>query len=447
MSASPLFRPEALAQLRSTGLVQSGGLVRLSSPWAPGAAVLAVAVLVGLGFMLARGEVARRIPLFGELVPAGGYLEVQAPAMGWVASWWVQEGQVVAEGTALALVRTERSVAQGDVSVLQEQALARRLQTLESVGDLLTLETSQRLGQLDARRRSLQGEHEALRADRRLLQERLALQEQTMQRDRALLQQGFLSEAHLQSRSEERLELALRLGQIDRQLTALVREQDALAAESAQWQTQHRRQALDVQSERLRLEQETSESRARQGLVLRAPQAGRVVMRARQEGQSVQPGQILVGLVPHDAQSAALQAVLRAPPQAVALIRPGMPVWLRCPSFSVARHGLLRGTVVEVGEVPLPGAVGASGSSAGPGYRVVVALADGPRSTRGSWLPLKPGLSLQADVLLESRSLLAWWFEPLVSRWHQWRGDPFVRSALGPGGPGEAVQDARSDAL
>lgn len=478
MSLTPLYRPQALAHAQRAGLVQPGGLIRLSSPWAPWVSAAAGLILLGLCVLLARGHYSRRIALDGELVPAGGYLEVKAPALGWVANWRVVEGQSVSAGAVLATVRTERAVAQGDVAELQERALERRHQALEDSGAVLSRQRTHRLDQLQARGRALQSELRALLEEGAVLQAREALLEQAAVRDQALFEQGFVSAAHLQERQAQRLELQSRRSQWVRQRSAVGHEQEALAAEMEQARTQHQRQELDLRAEAARLEQERAEWRARHALVLRAPQDGRVVMRARLEGQSVQAGQTLVGLMPRpvpdadpsdtsQAQQPAgasvvpgdpglLQVVLWAPSRAVGLIRPGMPVWIRCAAFAPARHGLLRGVVREVGEVPMaaapwPGSgespLGLGGLAASMAYRVQVDLPEGSRSTLGLDLALKGGMSVQADVLREPRALWEWWMEPLLSRWQQWAQDPRHRSPSHPQDAAGAGRDARSDAI
>lgn len=178
------------------------------------------------------------------------------------------------------------------------------------------------------------------------------------------------------------------------------------------------------------------------------------MMRARLEGQSVQAGQTLIGLVPA-AATPSLQVVLWSPAQAVDLIQPGLTVWIRCAAFAAAHFGLLKGRVLEVSEVPMPVAPwpGTGESLSGLGlvsasaYRVVVELAEGHRSTLGSELALKAGMGVQADVRREPRALWQWWFEPLLARWRQWQGNPDVRFAGAPHGPPATGLDAWSDAI
>jgi len=49
-----------------------------------------------------------------------------------------------------------------------------------------------------------------------------------------------------------------------------------------------------------------------------------------------------------------------------------------------------------------------------PVYRVDVALQNQTVSALGQELPLRPGMLVNADLLLEKRSILEWIFEPVL---------------------------------
>ena len=53
----------------------------------------------------------------------------------------------------------------------------------------------------------------------------------------------------------------------------------------------------------------------------------------------------------------------------------------------------------------------------GPSYRVGIALESQTMRAYGTDLPLAPDLQLQADILFDRRTLLAWILDPLFSVW------------------------------
>jgi membrane fusion protein len=54
-----------------------------------------------------------------------------------------------------------------------------------------------------------------------------------------------------------------------------------------------------------------------------------------------------------------------------------------------------------------------------PSYRVGVALERQTMLAYGAELPLEADLQLQADILFERRTLLAWILDPLLSAWQR----------------------------
>ncbi len=130
----------------------------------------------------------------------------------------------------------------------------------------------------------------------------------------------------------------------------------------------------------------------------------------------------LLVLVPDDTT---LQAVLYAPSRTVGFVRPGTPVWLRHEAFPYQKFGHQRGEVVAVSTYPAglddqlglasfaPDAAGA-GASAEPLYAIIVRLERQVFPAQAS-APLRPGLRVQADLMMEQRRLWEWMLEPLLT--------------------------------
>jgi membrane fusion protein len=100
----------------------------------------------------------------------------------------------------------------------------------------------------------------------------------------------------------------------------------------------------------------------------------------------------------------------------VGFVRAGQAVRLRYEAFPYQKFGHQPGHVVQVSRTPLAPAELAALSlpaALSPGealFRITVAL----DPAGGQLLPLVPGMRLQADVLLETRRLVEWLFEPLL---------------------------------
>jgi membrane fusion protein len=121
-------------------------------------------------------------------------------------------------------------------------------------------------------------------------------------------------------------------------------------------------------------------------------------------------------VLPADAR---LQAHLFAPSSAVGLLKADQPVQLRVAAFPYQKFGHQIGRIVRISGVPLQESELAGLSLAGPRsgeplYRITVTLERAQVTAFGQQRPLVTGMQVDADVLLERRSLIEWMFQPLI---------------------------------
>jgi membrane fusion protein len=156
-----------------------------------------------------------------------------------------------------------------------------------------------------------------------------------------------------------------------------------------------------------------AQSEAAGGTVLRAPRAGVVSTLLVKPGQNVTSGQPLLSILPH---GSALQAQLLVPSNAIGFVHNGTPVVLRYQAYPYEKFGQQYGQVVQVSRSALSPAEAATllgQSITTPLYRVMVSLDRQTINAYGKAQALKPGMALNADLLLDRRSLWQWVFEPL----------------------------------
>jgi multidrug efflux pump subunit AcrA (membrane-fusion protein) len=145
--------------------------------------------------------------------------------------------------------------------------------------------------------------------------------------------------------------------------------------------------------------------------VLRAPVAGTVTTIAAQAGATVSPNRPLLALLP---EGATLEAHLLVPSRDAGLLRSNQAVVLRLDAFPYQRFGAQRGRVRSVaGSIQLPGEVEGPVALDAPAYSVVVALESASVHAYQREWPLRPGLLLEADVILERVPLYRRLLDPL----------------------------------
>ncbi len=421
-----LFRDEVHAAQAAQWL----GSVRLHQPLSFS---LITACALGLALALvafaAWGEVTRKARLSGLLVPTQGSLNITAQQAGVLMELPVAEGQIVKAGDVLLVLHTERQSmlngVMGDTSDRAAQQIQARKQSLSTEQALRELQSRQREQVLADRIRTLQAEARQAEEERSLQQRRLTLARTTLQRNEQLVAEGFVSVAQLQSKQEELIDADGRLQALERARLALQRDLQALRGERVALGAQLQTDLSLIERNRSSLDQEMSENAARKSSVITAPFAGTLTALNLKVGQSVQPGQTLATLVPQaDGVHGALQAQLFAPSRTAGFVRPGQTVYLRYAAYPYQKFGLYTGHITAVSVTPfapseLPPNLSqqliAQAGSHEALYRINVELDEQDIRVYGETLPLKAGLTLDADVLQERRKVWEWVLEPVLA--------------------------------
>jgi membrane fusion protein len=410
----PLFRAEVL-QARTWM-----GRITLSEPvssWLLTALAFAFAVAVLIFLFVA--TYTRHESVQGQLIPSAGLLPVTTHFAGTVSGTHVQEGQAVTKDQALVELSGEinslsRGQTQGAV-VSDLQAQLAELQAL--LENQKRLEDQQQAGLTD---RILMLEKQLGEIDRQLTLQRevTAITELRLEKLKPGLKDGTFSKVEFEKYQAEALN-----GHA--QLNILARERLDTEQQLRTLQDQLRQLPLSTEAQRNELRfrlsgvnQLLAQSEAQRAVVLRAAQNGVVANLAIQNGQMVTAGQRLLSILP---EGSFLQAELWLPSRAVGFLETGNRVVLRYPAFPYQKFGQKAGRVSAVSR----SATAASELTSllgrpitEPLYRVLVELDQQTVNAYGRAEPLKPGMTVDADILLDRRRLIEWVLEPLygVSR-------------------------------
>lgn len=168
--------------------------------------------------------------------------------------------------------------------------------------------------------------------------------------------------------------------------------------------------------------QSMAQNEMQRTIVMRAPRDGVVSTVLLKQGQMVSAGQPLLSILP---SGSSLQAQLLVPSRAIGFIEPGNEVILRYRAFPYQKFGQQYGRVEDISRSALsPADITAliGQKSPEPLYRVLVRLDTQDVLAYGRPEPVKPGMTLDADILMERRSLLEWVFEPLYAMAHHLKG-------------------------
>lgn len=406
---SDLFRAEALESTSD----RLHGEVVLSQPLSTrlfaGAlfAILAIAAI-----WVSWGTYARIETVPGRLVTSASTAKVVAPQQGVVASLAVVEGQRVERGDRLLVINSDREAAQGgDVAGRSLGAIAARQRLNEA-------QVAMAEGRAAADRARLSGQVSAAEAQAQSLRDQIALQREVVASNQQIFDQisevvdrGFVSKVEFERRRQTLLSSQQSLASLEQQLTARLSDAEqarvALAAvsiDTAQGISQIEDSLQALSAEQARLEGE-------QSYVITAPIAGRVTALATGEGKATASGRPLMVIVPDDSQ---LTAELYAPTRAIGFVEPGKETRLLYDAFPYQKFGSFGGRITSISRIAVdPRESDIPFPFEEPVYRVKVALEQQSVEAFGEPAPLQAGMTLQANIVLERQSFLAWILQPL----------------------------------
>ena len=395
--------------------------------------IVASIALVLAGALLAFGawgKVARKVRVPGVLMPQWGTVELSPAVSGVLLEQRVKEGDWVEQGQVLFVVNTDKTSAEGSTASLLASHLAQRRSTLLAERASRVAQNRQREAHLADRIRSLSLETAQATQEQALSKRRVELAQKTSARFEQMAAEGFVSDIQAQVKQEELIDLQARHENTIRNGVALAREHKTAQADLAHLQKQLAIDLLQLDRNLAGLDQETAEIKARKTSSVLAPQAGQVSTVHLSLGAMAQAGQTIASLVPQanaytpDHSAHTLIAALFAPTRTTGFIQPGQEVWLRLAAYPYQKFGLAKGRVLKVSGTPiapqdLPHGQGtalmASTQSNEPLYRIQVELASQHVMAFGQAHSLRPGMTLEADVIHDVRGIWEWVFEPLLA--------------------------------
>ncbi|OGV73626.1 MAG: hypothetical protein A3B82_02400 [Methylophilales bacterium RIFCSPHIGHO2_02_FULL_57_10] len=162
-----------------------------------------------------------------------------------------------------------------------------------------------------------------------------------------------------------------------------------------------------VNAEAAEVEETISNLKARvDRLVITAPSRGYVQeIKVQTVGQVVQPGALLMQIVPDDAP---LEAMIRISPKDIGYVKTGQPVKLRVTTFDYARFGMAKGTLKRVT------ASSVMDEDNKPYYRGWVRLEQPYVGDVPGRYPLQAGMAVDAEIVTGEKTLLAYLAKPVV---------------------------------
>jgi len=397
------------------------GEVRIARPptfvWL--SALIAVIMLLS-GVGLTMGDYARKETVRGVVEPEGGVIRIRPNDEGVVSEILVSEGQEVEAGQPLIRLQDDEFLPGLDaLGESLRTGLVERLERLERRMEDEKRSHDIRMASLENRARATR--EKVIHAEARiaLLGERIEINQEILERLEGLSQSGHETDLEVSQQRDSFLALAQEHRNAVTTRVDLEERLDDIQVEQDAAPIEHRREMDSLRDQRDQLQAELLRLRHRGAAELRAPLAGRMTGVTTTEGARVGPGDTLARILPEGAR---MRAVLYLPSRSIGTIEQGQTVQIRFDAFPYERFGVHEGRIESVddtailpGEIPQIETLQQGPDGRQPVYRVLVALEAQTISGYDREFPLRSGMELEADVVLERRTLIQWLFDPIYS--------------------------------
>ena len=415
MENKELFRKKALEARKEAKSLHGEVLLYLPESYR-GILVIVSVVLVLLVAMLVFGSYTNRVTVKGELFSTRGAIPVYLPRPGVIKHYYVGEDELVSQDAPLFVVSTEvfgaenRGTSTETISLLVERKhlLQRQLESEASASE--------------EKLRSIDGQIISKKNEKQLIERQLA----EVKKKNNLLAIGLrkyeearLQEAISDDSMTEKTITALN-GQIDyherrRQFESTVRDIANLSFEREQAISEFGRRTLQIKGDLLVLEEQMLAAESQKGTIVKAPAAGTVTAVQGFNGSYYDNTKPVSFILP---SGAALEARLLVPADAIGFIKKGDTVSLRYSAYPYQQFGQGKGTIYSISGTSLRPeeiALGAKLSITEPMYLVKARLEMQTINGNGASYALKPGIVLDADIMLETHKIYQWLIRPFLS--------------------------------
>jgi membrane fusion protein len=412
MSAS-LFRQEAIDHQR----FRIWGEVTIALPrsYALVTSFIAVSVLVTAPF-IATHSYARKEHAVGFLVATEGIARITPLRDGTITVVYVSEGQHVERGAPLLTVIDAETSDLGEN--IDDAKVDRLREQRDRLKDQIRFERQKSDSEAQRLKSQIQGaeaEITALARQQTIQTDRIEIARRQLAGAIELAGKGYLSQVEMRRRQDAHLAEKQSESSLAKELAGKEAGFSQLRNALQQLPIATAQRIAQLEASIAELEVRLKEAEGRRGYLLSAPISGRVSALQAWVGKLAEPKIPALSIVP---DGDILEAELLVPARAIGFVAPGQTVHISYDTFPFQQFGFARGTVRTVSRTLLkPDEIVGPALLREASYRVAVALERQTMRAYGAELPLEPDLQLQADILFDRRTLLAWILDPFLSAW------------------------------
>jgi membrane fusion protein len=373
--------------------------------------VLSTAVAV---IYLITNSYAKKEKVAGIIVPQQGLVAVFPPQAGILSRLNVTEGMHVEENDELFTVMVDQRTNSGEYIGLkiieeleaQEKYLNKRLKFEQD-------RVSTEIAAQEAKAKRLKKEIERLKEVISIQNETLEVERGAYERAKTMFSEDFIASADVEAFYRRYLDQKQQVQTIAMRMEEAVSNLEEIPLNIKTLKVNNNREIANIESQISEIAKQRAQIEGQRELIFTAPVSGRITSVEANIGQRVNPSIPLFSIIPEGSQ---LQANLYLPTRSIGFLEIGQDVNISYEAFSYQKFGTYPGTISQIAKsVIMPGDPASGLSFQEPVYKVVAVLESQHIQAYGREIPLKPGMMLSADIVLDERTLFEWLLEPLYS--------------------------------
>lgn len=362
---------------------------------------------------------ARKEQVVGFLKPEGGTVRILGDGEGVIKQVLIKEGDLVIKDQPLFIVNGDKLLADGkSLEYLLLSEYQQQKQNL--ISQLMRMKKGYhaKLSNIEAQYVLAKENITIIQKQKLLLQEQIDITDRQLLDISNLVNKGHTSSATFDGVKEKQLELTGAFHSLTRKEIEQERITQTLKLEKSMFPNEQADQQNNITFRLNDLARQIATLRGQRAHIIKAPIAGVISNLQAKVGQDIQ-GRFssATPLALISQQDDLLVAEIMLPVRAAGFIKIGQKINIRYDAFPYEKFGLYEGIITKISHtVLLPHELDVSlVSIQEPVYKVSAKIINAKVSAYGNKFNLKPGMTFSADIRLAQRSLLEWFFEPILT--------------------------------
>jgi len=407
-----LFREEAVEH-HSRRLY---GEVIISSPIKSRVFTIIICAVVTLGIAgLVFGSLSRKESVDGRLISTNGISSVIASDRMLIDQVYVGEGQLVEKDDNLVKLRSHDTLPTGERNFeIQLKEITQEKKNLTVKLKELTSQLASLTSLHDIEGKRIAEQLQSSKALQQLKEDQIQIARASVETSQPLLEKGLISALDIQARQQALLTLMNDLEILKSEQNSLQSDLEKLPIEYSSKLAAIREKIANTNVALSLTKQKRTELAAKAESLYTAPYAGRVVALQAVPGEYSSGGQLLVSVQPSESE---LQAELLVPTNAAGFLKVGQKVKLLYDAFPFQKFGAYDARIEQITQTTIASTLIDNSKTGAPtaAFRVVASLDAQDINAFDTSIPLKPGMTLRADLILEDRAVWEVIFEPIIA--------------------------------